>query len=273
MSRKDPSAAIATNTATAPTLTDWRPQIPACSGYRAARLHYGPDHQRERRLVNELNCGTTTGPRRRPPAGCGPNHNRDRVQRAEGGNAPVLAEKRRRDEAAVVAARLTSSSLPTSRRATGASQRQARTKNPALVVFRLCFGTSLEHLGQAGCFRLPVKACRQQPPLCVPESFSLWFKCLSRWPRTGQGKFRLRLGKEHAVFAAASVPVSAMKTLGSSKKPRSGFRGRESVRQRHSCNSGFFNASGRVSVCPNQAPTGRSGLASTRSQGQSKKPA
>ena len=49
----------------------------------------------------------------------------------------------------------------------------ADSKNPARVVFRLCFRTSSEHLGQAGCFRLPVKACRPQPLLCVPESFNL----------------------------------------------------------------------------------------------------
>jgi len=67
-------------------------------------------------------------------------------------------------------------------------------------VFRPCFGTSSEHLGQAGCFRLPVKACRPQPPLCVPESFNLRFECFSRWPRTGQGKFKLKSGKEHGGF-------------------------------------------------------------------------
>ena len=69
--------------------------------------------------------------------------------------------------------------------------------DPALVVFRLCFGTSLEHWGQAGCFRLPVKACRPQPPLCVPESFNLRSKFSSRSPRTGQGKFKFKPDKEH----------------------------------------------------------------------------
>ena len=67
-------------------------------------------------------------------------------------------------------------------------------------MFRPCFGTSSEHLGQAGCFRLPVKACRPQPPLCVPESFNLRFERFSRWPRTGQGKFKLKSGKEHGGF-------------------------------------------------------------------------
>jgi hypothetical protein len=78
-------------------------------------------------------------------------------------------------------------------------------------VFRLCFGTSSEHLGQAGCFRLPIKACRPQPSLCVPESFNSRSKFSSRSPRTGQGKFKFKPGKERDCFAAASVPVSGIK--------------------------------------------------------------
>ncbi len=69
------------------------------------------------------------------------------------------------------------------------TQIKPQTKNPALVVFRLCLRTSSEHLGQAGCFRLPAKACRPQPALCVPESFTLRSEFSSRTPRTGQGKF------------------------------------------------------------------------------------
>ena len=79
---------------------------------------------------------------------------------------------------------------------TTACQVDTSTKNPALVVFRLCFGTWSEHLGQAGCFRLPVKSCRPQPPLCVPELSNLRSKRYCRWPRTGQGKFRFTPGKE-----------------------------------------------------------------------------
>ena len=86
----------------------------------------------------------------------------------------------------------------------------ADNKNPARVVFRLCFGTSSEHLGQAGCFRLPVKACRPQPPLCVPESFNLRFECSSRWPRTGQGKFKFMPGKERSYLTAPFVPISGI---------------------------------------------------------------
>jgi hypothetical protein len=76
-------------------------------------------------------------------------------------------------------------------------QRGSTKKDPALVVFRLCFGTSSEHWEQAGCFRLPLTACRPQPALCVPESFNLRSKFSSRSPRTGQGKFKFKPGKEH----------------------------------------------------------------------------
>ena len=63
-------------------------------------------------------------------------------------------------------------------------------------MFRPCFGTSSEHMGQAGCFRLPVKACRPQPPLRVPESSNLRSEFSGRWPRTGQGKLKSEPGKE-----------------------------------------------------------------------------
>ena len=79
---------------------------------------------------------------------------------------------------------------------TAAVPRGSTKKDPALVVFRLCFGTSSEHLEQAGCFRLPLTACRPQPALCVPESFNLRSKFSSRSPRTGQGKFKFKPGKE-----------------------------------------------------------------------------
>jgi hypothetical protein len=99
--------------------------------------------------------------------------------------------------------------------------------DPALVVFRPCFGTSSEHLGQAGCFRLPIKACRPQSPLCVSESFNLRFECFSRWPRTGQGKFKLKSGKErdclgrsiHASLTnqVKEVPKKTAEALGTGK--------------------------------------------------------
>ena len=44
-------------------------------------------------------------------------------------------------------------------------------KNPALVVFDRASEPLHNIWGPAGCFRLPAKACRPQPPLCVPESF------------------------------------------------------------------------------------------------------
>jgi hypothetical protein len=69
-------------------------------------------------------------------------------------------------------------------------------KRPRPCRIRQCFGTSSQHWGQAGWFRLPVKACRPQPPLCVPESFVLTVRARSRWPRTGQGKFKFKPSKE-----------------------------------------------------------------------------
>ena len=105
-------------------------------------------------------------------------------------------------------------------------------KNPTLVVFRLCFGTSSEHLGQAGCFRLPVKACRPQPPLGVPDSFNSRFESFSRSPRTGQGKFYLGLRKEHDCFCRSIRAILDYQVERGSKKSRRGTGHREVVRAR-----------------------------------------
>ncbi len=61
---------------------------------------------------------------------------------------------------------------------------------------RLGLGTWLEHMGQAGWIRLPVKACRLQRPLCVPASFKFRSELCSRCPRTGQGQIGFKLSKE-----------------------------------------------------------------------------
>ena len=73
-----------------------------------------------------------------------------------------------------------------------------KTPHPCRV--RLCLGTWLDHLGQAGCFRLPIKACRLRPSLCVRYRFDLQSEFFSRCPRTGQGKFTFKPGKEHGSF-------------------------------------------------------------------------
>ncbi len=90
-------------------------------------------------------------------------------------------------------------------------QASASTKNPALVVFRLGVGTWSEHLGQAGCFRLPVKLCRPQPrsaslscPIYGPSAIVA---------RHEQGRVNpdLHRAKNATLLAASPVPFSAMK--------------------------------------------------------------
>ena len=66
--------------------------------------------------------------------------------------------------------------------------------------------------GTSGLLSTSIESCRPQPPLWVPERFNLRSEFFSRWPRTGQGKFKVSsLAKNATHSAAPSVPVTGIK--------------------------------------------------------------
>jgi len=91
---------------------------------------------------------------------------------------------------------------------------------------RQCFGTRSEHLGQAGCFRLPVKACRLQPTLYVPDSSTFYGSSASvAGHEQGRVNSHSRLAKNAAIPDAASVPVTGIKKRQGRKTAAVGFCG------------------------------------------------
>lgn len=101
-------------------------------------------------------------------------------------------------------------------------------KKPCPCRVRLCFGTSSEQLGRVGCFRLPwngVGYNRRSKSLVV--QFTV--RVLSRWPRTGQGKFLTQSWQRTQLFLLHHPCQSLNYDKASSRKALTDFFGRRTV--------------------------------------------
>src|SRR5437660_787402 len=99
-------------------------------------------------------------------------------------------------------------------------------KDPALVVFRLCFETCFRTCGTSGLLSNSMEWCRPQPALWIPESFNLRPEFFSRWPRTGRVNSRTKHGKERDYFCCTTRASLWNQGKESSNKTGQRFGGR-----------------------------------------------